>query len=87
MPAELKALPNWLMWRYLPPGRAGQKWRKVPFQTNGKYAKANDNSTWTTFEACRAAYDHGGFDGIGFVFTGVGADGALHRWHRLRSLH
>ena len=76
MPAELKALPNWLMWRYLPPGRAGQKWRKVPFQTNGKYAKANDNSTWTTFEACRAAYDHGGFDGIGFVFTGeVGADG------------
>ena len=76
MPAELKALPNWLMWRYLPPGRAGQKWRKVPFQTNGKYAKANDSSTWTTFEACRAAYDHGGFDGIGFVFTGeVGADG------------
>lgn len=34
IPAELKALPNWLMWRYLPPRRVGQKWRKVPFQTN-----------------------------------------------------
>jgi hypothetical protein len=62
------------MWRYVL--KAGKpKPDKVPFQTNGRPAKTNDNSTWTTFEACHAAYDHGGFDGIGFVFDGdIGDD-------------
>jgi predicted P-loop ATPase len=75
-PAELKALPNWLMWRHLPPERPGQKWRKVPFQTNRKSASSTDSSTWNTFEACCAAYNGGEFDGVGFVFDGeVGDDG------------
>ena len=79
IPAELKALPNWLMWCYLPPKRPGQKWRKVPFQISGATASSTDGSTWNTFEACCAAYNGGGFDGIGFVFDRkVGDDGLCY---------
>jgi hypothetical protein len=76
IPAELTALPHWFMWRYiLKPGK--QKPDKVPFQTNGKFAKTNDSSTWNTFDACCAAYNRSGFDGIGFVFDGEVADDGL----------
>jgi RecA-family ATPase len=79
IPAELKERPNWLMWTFLLPERPGQKWRKVPFQTNGKHAKANDSATWNSFGACCEAYNLGGFDGIGFVFDGkADADGLCY---------
>ena len=78
-PAELKALPNWVLWRYLPPRSHGQKWRKVPFQPNGKTADTTDRSTWSRFEECCAAYARGGLDGVGFVFDGeIGADGLCY---------
>ncbi|MGD0533507.1 MAG: AAA family ATPase, partial [Methyloceanibacter sp.] len=70
MPDELKRINNWLMWRYLPPKSKGGKWRKVPFQPNGKPARSTDPSTWATFEECRAAYATGRFSGVGFVFDG-----------------
>ena len=78
-PAELKSLPNWVLWRYLPPKSSGGKWRKVPFQPNGKPADTTDRSTWSAFEDCYAAYARGGFDGVGFVFDGeIGADGLCY---------
>jgi hypothetical protein len=78
-PAALKALPNWLLWRYLPPKASGGKWRKVPFQPNGKTADTTDRSTWSPYEECCAAYARGGFDGLGFVFDGeIGADGLCY---------
>ena len=78
-PAELKALPNWVLWRYLPPRSHGQKWRKVPFQPNGKTASTTDRSTWSRFAECYAAYTPDGFDGVGFVFDGeIGADGLCY---------
>ena len=78
-PAELKSLPNWVLWRYLPPKSKGQKSRKVPFQPNGKTADTTDRSTWSAFDECHAAYDLGGFDGVGFVFDGeIGADGLCY---------
>jgi hypothetical protein len=56
-----------------------QKWRKVPFQPNGETARTNGRSTWRGFEECRAAYDQGWFDGVGFVFDGErGADGLCY---------
>ena len=77
-PAELTTLRNWVMWRYVQK-RGKPKPDKVPFQTDGKWAKPNDSSTWTTFDACCAAYNGGGFDGIGFVFDGkVGDDGLCY---------
>jgi hypothetical protein len=78
-PAELKALPNWVLWRYLPPKSTSGKWRKVPFQSNGKPSDTTDRSTWSPFDECCAAYAQGGFDGIGFVFDGaIGADGLCY---------
>jgi hypothetical protein len=78
IPAELRALRNWVMWRYVQkPDK--KKPDKVPFQPNGKHAKTNDSSTWNTFDNCRAAYNGGRFDGIGFVFDGkVGDDGLCY---------
>jgi RecA-family ATPase len=70
VPAELKQVKNWLMWRYLPPRRDDGKWRKVPFQPNGQPASTVSPSTWNTFDDCRSAYERGGFSGIGFVFDG-----------------
>jgi AAA domain len=78
-PAELTSLPNWVLWRYLPPKSDGAKWLKVPFRPNGKPASTTDRSTWSGFEACRTAYARGGFDGVGFVFDGeVGPDGLCY---------
>jgi hypothetical protein len=78
-PAELKSLPNWVLWRYLPPKSNGGKWPKVPFQPNRKPAKTTNRSTWSAFNECRAAYGLGGFDGVGFVFDGeIGADGLCY---------
>ena len=78
-PEELKSLPNWVNWRYLPPKSNGGKWRKVPFQPNGKAADTTNRSTWSRFEECCAAYTRDGFDGVGFVFDGeTGADGLCY---------
>ena len=70
MPVELKLLDNWVGWRYLPPKSKGGKWRKVPFQPNGKPASTVDRSTWSPFEECCDAYTKRGFSGVGFVFDG-----------------
>ena len=75
-PAELKSQDNWVLWRLLPPRREGAKWRKVPFQSNGKPASTTDPTTWNSFTACCEAYNGGGFDGLGYVFDGAtGSDG------------
>jgi hypothetical protein len=76
IPAELKSMHNWVVWRYMPPKRLGGKWRKVPFQPNGNAASTVDRLTWYSFDGCCAVYTQGGFDGIGFVFDGeIGPDG------------
>ena len=78
-PAELQSIPNWVLWRYLRPQSHGQKWRKVPFQPNGKAAHTTDRSTWSRFEECCTAYAQGAFDGLGFVFDGeIGSDGLCY---------
>jgi hypothetical protein len=43
IPAELRNLPNWGVWRNI-------EGRKIPYQLNGKPAKSNDSSTWTSFD-------------------------------------
>jgi hypothetical protein len=77
MPSELKQLKNWVLWRYLPPKPGGGKWRKVPFQPNGSPADSTDPLTWSRFEDCCAAYNSGGFSGIGFCFDGVADENGL----------
>jgi len=58
IPAELKALPQWVCAR-----------NKIPFNPAGSSASVTDPTTWSTFEQAVAAVKKGVFEDIGFVFT------------------
>lgn len=89
IPAELKRLPQWVLWRAV---RRDEEVAKVPFQPNGRHAKSNDHNTWCGFDAAWKAYEKGGFSGIGFVFSAddpfvgidldgcIGPDGVMADW-------
>jgi putative DNA primase/helicase len=65
IPAELRARSQWVLWRY--ELRKG-KWTKPPFDVRtGGRADSTDPKTWASFEDVWAAYQKGGWDGIGFV--------------------
>lgn len=65
IPAALRELPQWVLWKTVQRDRP----TKVPYQPNGELAKANDPATWCTFDEAVAAYEAGGYDGIGFEFS------------------
>lgn len=68
IPPELKKYPNWVCWKF--EYRNG-KTVKIPVNPRtGLEAKANDPSTWGTFdEACSLAQTGNGANGIGFQFS------------------
>jgi len=66
IPATLRHLPQWVLWRRVE--REGKP-TKVPFTPAGTPASVSDPNTWTDFETALEAYRRGGFDGIGFVLT------------------
>lgn len=67
VPAEMKALPNWVCWQLIT-GADGKE-RKLPIDAKtGKAAKSNDPKTWCSFEV--AVREAGKYSGIGFQFTG-----------------
>ena len=68
-PAELRALAQWVLWRYEERlGRDGKPYRtKVPYQASGQHADSTDPKTWTTFEL--ALTESPRFDGVGYVFA------------------
>lgn len=67
IPAELKALRQFCLWRYEDVGAA--KPTKVPYSVNGKPANVNDPVTWSSFEDCVRRFNAGGYSGIGFIFS------------------
>ncbi len=69
IPDELKAIPQWLLWRYEYRPSHKKPWTKVPYQPNGYKADATKSSTWNDFETIAVRYERGGFDGIGFALT------------------
>ena len=68
-PDELKALPQWVCWRYEPPLRPGDKWRKVPYTPGGGRASTTNPRTWRDFKTARTLYNNGSYAGLGFVFV------------------
>ncbi|MCM3030354.1 phage/plasmid primase, P4 family [Niallia sp. MER 6] len=66
IPAELKALPQWILWKS---EKKNGRYTKVPCQVNGEMAQANNRSTWSTFATAVKFYLEGDYDGIGFVFS------------------
>lgn len=82
IPAELKTVDRWLVWRYelRQAGRGEWRWTKVPYSpasdgVTWKSGSATDPATWGTFEAAVHAYTDPldpefpqfVFDGLGFV--------------------
>jgi len=69
IPHDLTRLSQWVCWRY--EYRVDQKkpWTKPPFHPKGHKADITDPANWSDFETVRAAYERGGFDGIGFALT------------------
>lgn len=90
VPAELKALRQWVLWKV---GMRDGKATKIPKQITGENAKSNDASTWTDYPSVVESLqkDHAKayritdrrFDGIGFVFsptdlyTGIDLDNCI----------
>jgi putative DNA primase/helicase len=72
IPVALKDRDHWVVWRYVwvpPKGNRQGKWDKPPFRTDGRPASSTDAGTWTSFASALAAYERGGWDGIGRVPT------------------
>jgi primase-polymerase (primpol)-like protein len=76
IPSGLRSLRQWVVWRAelkrsvvrgeLQPGR----WSKVPScVASGRLASSTDPATWADFGDAVAAYNGGGYDGLGFVFS------------------
>jgi putative DNA primase/helicase len=65
IPAELKQLSQWVLWRFSK-NEKGELTKK-PYQTTGNLAKTNDKTTWTSITNVLLKAKN--FDGIGFVFT------------------
>lgn len=70
IPSELRALPQWILWRK--EEREG-KYTKIPYQAGStgeeREAQSNNRSTWSTFATAVKFYMNGNYDGIGFVFS------------------
>lgn len=66
IPEALRALNQWVCWRYI---WAKTRWTKPPYQPNGRMADKTNPQHYSEFAEVWAAYKEGGFDGIGFVLT------------------
>src|SRR5215471_619875 len=71
IPEELRALPNWVVWRL--EKRANKsgivRQTKVPYNARtNKLAKSNNPSTWSVFTAALDSLKHG-YHGLGFCLS------------------
>jgi AAA domain len=75
IPIRLKELPNWVVWKK---EKRNGKLTKVPYDAKkpeaGLFAKSNDATTWSSFDAAFKAADPlsgNDFDGVGFMLHGT----------------
>jgi NrS-1 polymerase HBD domain len=68
IPADLKALDQWLVWRYF---LKDGDWTKPPLDANksGNAGSSTDPKTWATVEKALSTYQLGTLDGIGLALT------------------
>jgi primase-polymerase (primpol)-like protein len=68
IPQALRERPQWVVWRATP--RPNGEAAKRPYSAhNGRLASVTDPATWGIFQEAQAAFERGGYSGIGFVFT------------------
>jgi NrS-1 polymerase HBD domain len=70
IPADLKALDQWLIWRYFWKADLGY-YDKPPLDANksGNAGSCTNANTYATFEKALSSYQLGKFDGIGLALT------------------
>jgi primase-polymerase (primpol)-like protein len=72
IPKALRAIPRWVLWRYVSRQQAdGQaRWTKVPYSVEGGLAAVNNAETWSTFDSALAAPKRdSAYDGLGIILT------------------
>ena len=72
IPAELRALKQWTVWKAKPSENRPGKLDKDPYQciaSQRKRASHSDPSTWAEFWAAYTVYDSCGYDGVMFAFS------------------
>jgi len=69
IPAELRERPHWVTWKLAYRESQSKPWTKLPQNPRGGSARSNDSTTWGTLDEARAAYESGGVDGIGYMFS------------------
>jgi hypothetical protein len=66
-PAELLALPQWVLWKL---ERRDDNTTKIPYQPNGMKADSTNRATWSDFQTVvRAFLKNPDYSGVGFVFS------------------
>jgi hypothetical protein len=92
IPPEIKALKQWVMWRYEWREENGKgKWTKVPYQCTGRHAQSNNPKTWDTFDRCYTTFKKDkSYSGIGVMFydglSGIDFDGHVDEDYNLSPL-
>jgi len=66
LPLALRERNQWVLWRG---ERRQDKVTKIPYQRDGRRASSTDPATWSPCWPCLQTLDHGGFDGLGYVFS------------------
>lgn len=67
IPEEMRALPNWCVWRL---EIVGGRETKIPYNARtGEKAKSNDRATWCTFAEAAHAAARGQYKGVGFMLS------------------
>jgi putative DNA primase/helicase len=80
IPAELRDLPRWVVWRWEPDPAKPDKPRKPPYRVDDhdRHASSTKPETWGTFAQAIAVVEAGSADGIGFAleppFVGIDLD-------------
>lgn len=81
VPIEMKQYPQWVLWKLeklidkktnepiLDEETGEPKYTKVPYSINGYKASSTNSKSRTNFEDVLQAFQLGGYDGIGFVFS------------------
>jgi len=72
LPAALQEFADqrvWTLWKLKKKGNGD--YTKPPYQPNNKLASPKDPNTWVTFAEALAAYEKGGFDGIGICLLNL----------------
>src|SRR5215469_7354259 len=69
VPAALLPFPQWVVWKYGALRSSGKHEKKPYSPRTGTEARANDSTTWGSFEEAVTALRDSDWDGIGFYFS------------------